>query len=49
MDTGRIVEAGTHDELVEQGGIYSDLWSRQSGGFLPTQDLDEEESTQAAE
>ncbi|MEO0909237.1 MAG: ABC transporter ATP-binding protein, partial [Pseudomonadota bacterium] len=49
MDTGRIVEAGTHDELVEQGGIYSDLWSRQSGGFLPTQDLDQEESTQAAE
>ncbi len=49
MDTGRIVEAGTHDELVEQGGIYADLWSRQSGGFLPTQDLEEEESTQAAE
>ncbi|MEO1142217.1 MAG: ATP-binding cassette domain-containing protein, partial [Pseudomonadota bacterium] len=38
MDTGRIVEAGTHDELVEQGGIYADLWSRQSGGFLPTHD-----------
>ena len=39
MDQGRIVETGTHDELVEAKGIYADLWSRQSGGFLPTQAL----------
>jgi ATP-binding cassette subfamily B multidrug efflux pump len=34
MDNGRIVEQGTHDELVAAGGIYADLWKRQSGGFL---------------
>jgi len=34
MDQGRIVEQGTHDELVRAGGIYASLWARQSGGFL---------------
>jgi len=34
MDAGQIVEEGTHDELVRAGGIYADLWARQSGGFL---------------
>lgn len=34
MDKGRIVEEGTHDQLVAQGGIYAQLWQRQSGGFL---------------
>jgi ATP-binding cassette subfamily B multidrug efflux pump len=34
MDQGRIVEDGTHDELVALGGLYSRLWKRQSGGFL---------------
>jgi len=34
MDRGRIVEEGTHGELVARGGLYADLWSRQSGGFL---------------
>ncbi len=42
MDQGKIVEAGTHKALVKSSGIYADLWARQSGGFLPTQDLDEE-------
>jgi ATP-binding cassette subfamily B multidrug efflux pump len=36
LDTGRIAEQGTHAELLERGGIYADLWSRQSGGFLGT-------------
>ncbi len=35
MDGGRIVEEGTHDELVDRGGLYAQLWERQSGGFLP--------------
>ncbi|RCS25560.1 ABC transporter ATP-binding protein [Phyllobacterium salinisoli] len=34
MDQGRIVEEGTHDELLARGGIYAALWARQSGGFL---------------
>jgi len=31
MDGGEIVELGTHDELVDTGGIYADLWNSQSG------------------
>ena len=34
MDAGAIVEQGTHAELLKRGGIYADLWSHQSGGFL---------------
>ncbi|WP_029059111.1 ABC transporter ATP-binding protein [Stappia stellulata] len=34
MDQGRIVEDGTHDMLLARGGIYADLWRRQSGGFI---------------
>ena len=34
MDKGRIIEQGTHQELVALGGLYSELWARQSGGFL---------------
>jgi ATP-binding cassette subfamily B multidrug efflux pump len=34
MDGGRIVEEGPHDVLVAQGGLYAQLWQRQSGGFL---------------
>jgi ATP-binding cassette subfamily B protein/ATP-binding cassette subfamily B multidrug efflux pump len=34
VDGGRIVEEGTHEELVRRGGLYAQLWKRQSGGFL---------------
>lgn len=34
LDKGRIVEQGTHGELLELGGHYAGLWARQSGGFL---------------
>ena len=34
LDQGRIVEDGTHDALLSQGGLYADFWARQSGGFL---------------
>ena len=36
MDNGRIVEEGKHEVLLAKGGLYADLWSRQSGGFLKT-------------
>lgn len=34
LDKGRIIETGTHQALSASGGIYADLWQRQSGGFL---------------
>jgi ATP-binding cassette subfamily B multidrug efflux pump len=36
LDAGRIIDAGTHAELLARGGLYAELWSRQSGGFLGT-------------
>ncbi len=34
IDQGQIVEEGTHSALVARGGLYADLWARQSGGFI---------------
>lgn len=34
MEGGSIAEQGTHKELIRQNGIYANLWSHQSGGFI---------------
>jgi len=34
LDEGKVVEQGTHQQLVESGGIYAQLWAHQSGGFI---------------
>jgi ATP-binding cassette subfamily B protein len=34
LDQGRIVEAGSHEELLSLDGLYAGYWQRQSGGFL---------------
>nr|WP_315042019.1 ABC transporter ATP-binding protein [uncultured Moraxella sp.] len=38
MDKGRIVEQGSHAELLAKNGVYAKLWARQSGGFLGEDD-----------
>ena len=49
MDEGRIIEEGRHDELLRRGGLYADLWARQSGGFLAKDEAaDEAKKRQAA-
>lgn len=35
FDEGKIVEDGSHAELLDQGGHYARLWNMQAGGFLP--------------
>jgi ATP-binding cassette subfamily B protein len=35
FDQGRIMEDGTHSELLSRNGLYKILWSKQVGGFLP--------------
>lgn len=43
LDDGRVAERGTHDELLDRGGLYADLWYRQAAEQLA------EEAVQAAE
>ncbi|OED39272.1 multidrug ABC transporter ATP-binding protein [Chromatiales bacterium (ex Bugula neritina AB1)] len=44
MDAGQIVEQGTHQELINAGGIYATLWSRQTQGFIGSDALPGSES-----
>lgn len=34
IDEGKVVEQGSHQELIQQGGIYAQLWAHQTGGFI---------------
>ena len=34
LEGGRVVEDGPHAELIEAGGVYADLWNRQTGAYL---------------
>jgi ABC-type multidrug transport system fused ATPase/permease subunit len=34
MDQGRIVETGSHQQLLDLNGIYAQLWRHQTGAFL---------------
>jgi len=34
LDKGKIIEQGSHQELLAQNGLYAQLWKHQSGGFL---------------
>ncbi len=44
LEQGRIVETGTHEQLLRLGGLYEKLWRHQSGGFLADDvfDVDDE-------
>lgn len=41
LDAGRVVEQGTHDDLLAKGGLYARYWNRQSGGFINVKDAAE--------
>jgi ATP-binding cassette subfamily B protein len=35
FENGKVIEDGSHDQLLETGGLYKTLWDAQVGGFLP--------------
>ena len=41
LDQGKIVESGTHDDLLARKGLYARYWERQSGGFIGLKDAAE--------
>lgn len=43
FDRGKIVQDGTHEDLMNQPGLYKSLWEAQIGGFLPSEDDEDSE------
>ena len=43
MDNGKVVEQGSHEQLLKTGGIYASLWQRQTSGFLGVEELPPED------
>ncbi len=48
MDQGRIIEEGSHEELLRRGGLYADLWARQSAGFIAGEEPEDLADTRPA-
>ncbi|KOO13949.1 multidrug ABC transporter ATP-binding protein [Vibrio xuii] len=44
LDKGEVVEQGTHQELVQSGGIYAQLWAHQTGGFIGEDQSEQKQS-----
>jgi len=42
LDKGEVVEQGTHQELVQSGGIYAQLWAHQTGGFIGDEEVEKQ-------
>ena len=40
MDNGRIIEQGSHNNLLQLDGLYASLWKRQTSGFLGIEETD---------
>ncbi len=38
LDKGQIIEEGSHQQLIDQKGIYAQLWAHQTGGFIGAED-----------
>jgi ABC-type multidrug transport system fused ATPase/permease subunit len=34
FEEGKVIEEGSHEDLIAKGGVYSSLWNQQSGGFI---------------
>jgi len=34
LDQGKVVEQGSHQDLIKHNGIYAQLWEHQTGGFI---------------